>query len=296
MDQHDQHDQHRRHDQAAERRQLGSSDQPVEDVLVQEFESTVAEGANRLNRTWRALIITGLFGGIDVGLGLLAMLAVLDATGSKLLGGLAFGIGLYALRLAHSELFTEDFLVPINAIVAGHGTWGQLLRLWVTTLVTNLVGGWSFTWVVVAAFPRFDDVLMESTSSYMDKGLTLETAALAVLAGFTITLVTRMNQGSKEGIATLANSLISGLLVVGLGMLHGALSSAVIFGAMHAGAETTYLQWLVWFAWVIPLNMAGGLVMLTLPRLVRTWELATKERAAQRERGRMSAADEPAAG
>ena len=271
-----------RRNQHEEREHLGDSDEPVEDKLVEEFRSTVEEGANRLNRTWRALIITGLFGGIDVGLGLMAMLAVLDATGSKLLGGLAFGIGLYALRLAHSELFTEDFLVPINAIAAGHGTWRQLVRLWTVTLVMNLVGGWSFAWVVVAAFPAFDDVLIEAATGYMDKGLTVETAALALLAGFTITLVTRMAQGSGEGIATIANSLISGLLVVGLGMLHGALSSAVIFGAMHAGADISYLSWLVWFAWVIPLNMAGGLLMLTLPRLVRTWELVREEREALR--------------
>lgn len=268
--------------EAQERRRLGEHGHALEDALVEEFENTVTEGANRLNRTRRALVITGLFGGIDVGLGLLAMLAVLDATGSKLLGGLAFGIGLYALRLAHSELFTEDFLLPINAIAAGHGTWLQLLRLWNVTLVMNLVGGWVFAWMVVAAFPRFEDLLLEATTDYMGKGLTLETAALAVLAGFTITLVTRMSQGSSEGIATLANSLISGLLVVGLGMLHGAMSSTIIFAAMHAGAETTYLQWLVWFSWVIPLNMLGGLLILTLPRLVRTWELLTAERAEQR--------------
>lgn len=268
-------------DEVDERRRLGASDEPVEDVLVEEFRTTVAEGANRLNRTWRALVITGLFGGIDVGLGLMAMLAVLHATGSELLGGLAFGIGLYAMRLAHSELFTEDFLLPINAVVSRHGTWGQLLRLWATTLVTNLVGGWAFAWIVVAAFPAYEGVLVESAMGYMEKGLTLETAALAVLAGFTITLITRMNQGSSEGIATLANSLISGLLVVGLGMLHGALSSAVIFGAMHAGADIPYLDWLIWFCWVIPLNMVGGLVILAVPRLLRTWELVAKERAAQ---------------
>jgi formate/nitrite transporter FocA (FNT family) len=267
--------------QAQERRRLGASDEPVEDALVEEFEKTVAEGANRLNRTWRALIITGLFGGIDVGIGLLAMLAVMDATGSKLLGGIAFGIGLYALRLAHSELFTEDFLLPINAVVSRHGTWWQLLRLWAATLATNLLGGWAFSWLVVAAFPRFDEILVETAKGYMAGGPTLESGSLAVLAGFTITLITRMNQGSSEGIATLANSLISGLLVVGLGMLHGALSSSVIFGAMHAGADIPYTDWLVWCAWVIPLNMAGGLVILTLPRLVRTWELVVRERAAQ---------------
>ena len=272
---------HGRKSEAEERSQLGASDEPVEDALVEEFERTVTEGANRLNRTWRALIVTGLFGGIDVGIGLLAMLAVLDATGSKLLGGLAFGIGLYALRLAHSELFTEDFLVPINAVVARHGSWVQLLRLWGTTLVTNLAGGWAFTWLVVSAFPRFDDLLVESASGYMEDGLTLETGSLAVLAGFTITLITRMNQGSNEGIATLANSLISGFLVVGLAMHHGALTSAIIFGAMHAGADIPYVDWLVWCLWVIPLNMLGGLVILTAPRLVRTWELVQKERARQ---------------
>ncbi|MFC7457411.1 formate/nitrite transporter family protein [Brachybacterium sp. GCM10030267] len=267
--------------EADERARLGESDEPVEDKLVEEFQNTVAEGANKLNRTWRAQIITGLFGGIDVGLGLMAMLAVLEATDSKLLGGLAFGIGLFACRLAHSELFTEDFLLPINAVMARRGTWWQLVRLWVVTLAMNLIGGWLFMWFVVAAFPRFESVLTETATGYMEKGLTSETVSLALLAGFTITLITRMNQGSSEGMVTLANSLIAGFLVVGLGMLHGALNAVVIFGAMHAGAAISYVDWLIWFAWVIPLNVLGGLLMLAFPRLIRTWELVQKERAAE---------------
>lgn len=263
------------------RKELGRSDEPVEDELVEEFENTVAEGADRLNRTWRALVITGLFGGIDVGLGIMAMLAVKDATGSDLLAGMAFGIGLFALRLAHSELFTEDFLIPINAVVAKHGTWLQLCRLWTVTLVANLAGGWLFMWVVAAAFPQFEQLLLETSVKYMESGLTLETAALAILAGSTITLSTRMSQGTSNDVVTALISLISGLLVVGLGMLHGALNSIVIFGAMHLGAAISYSDWFVWFLWVIPLNMAGGLVIITLPRLIRTLELIKKERAAQ---------------
>ncbi|MFF0904516.1 UNVERIFIED_CONTAM: formate/nitrite transporter family protein [Kocuria sp. CPCC 205316] len=263
------------------RKELGRSDEPVEDELVEEFENTVAEGADRLNRTWRALVITGLFGGIDVGLGIMAMLAVKDATGSDLLAGMAFGIGLFALRLAHSELFTEDFLIPINAVVAKHGTWLQLCRLWTVTLVANLAGGWLFMWVVGAAFPQFEQLLLETSVKYMESGLTLETAALAILAGSTITLSTRMSQGTSNDVVTALISLISGLLVVGLGMLHGALNSIVIFGAMHLGAAISYSDWFVWFLWVIPLNMAGGLVIITLPRLIRTLELIKKERAEQ---------------
>ena len=263
------------------RKELGRTDEPVEDELVEEFQNTVAEGDDRLSRTWRALAITGLFGGIDVGLGIMAMLAVKEATGSPLLAGMAFGIGLFALRLAHSELFTEDFLIPINAVVARHGTWLQLIRLWVVTLVANLAGGWLFMWVVAAAFPRLEQTLVETSLQYVEDGLTLETAALAVLAGSTITLTTRMSQGTDNDVVTALIALVGGLLVVGLGMLHGALNSIVIFGAMHTGAAISYTDWFVWFLWVIPLNMVGGLVIITLPRLIRTLELLKKERAEQ---------------
>ena len=269
-------------DSESKRRSSGRTDQPLEDELVEGFQNTVQEGADRLHRTWRALIITGLFGGIDVGLGIMAMLAVMDVTDSKLLAGIAFGVGLLALRLAHSELFTEDFLLPINAVVAGHGTWWSLVRLWGGTLLANLVGGWVFMWVVVAAFPDFTDSLVEVASGYVADGIGLETVCLALLAGSTITLMTRMQQGTDNDMMTAVISLIGGLLVVGLGMLHGALNSIVIFGAMHAGWDYSYLDWLGWFAWVIPFNMLGGLVIISLPRLVRTWELLMAERRGEK--------------
>ena len=269
-------------DSESKRRSSGRTDQPLEDELVEEFQNTVQEGTDRLHRTWRALIITGLFGGIDVGLGIMAMLAVMDVTDSKLLAGIAFGVGLLALRLAHSELFTEDFLLPINAVVAGHGTWWSLVRLWGGTLLANLVGGWVFMWVVVAAFPDFTDSLVEVASGYVADGIGLETVCLALLAGSTITLMTRMQQGTDNDMMTAVISLIGGLLVVGLGMLHGALNSIVIFGAMHAGWDYSYLDWLAWFAWVIPLNMIGGLVIISIPRLIRTWELLMAERRGER--------------
>ncbi|WP_298583169.1 formate/nitrite transporter family protein [uncultured Kocuria sp.] len=266
------------------RKELGRTDEPLEDELVEEFDNTVTEGAERLTRTWRALVITGLFGGIDVGVGILAYLAVKEATGSDLLAGAAFGFGLLALQLAHSELFTENFLVPIYAVVSRHSTWLQLGRFWTVTLLTNLLGGWLFTWFVVAGFPQFHDTLEKSARQYLEGGLTLESAALALLAGSTITLGTRMAQGSGSEVVHTFIALIDGLLVVGLGMLHGALNSAIIFGAMHAGADISYTEWLLWMLWVIPLNMVGGLVVITLPRLVRTLELIKKERAKQNRR------------
>ncbi|WP_255449038.1 formate/nitrite transporter family protein [Cellulomonas sp. JZ18] len=112
------------------------------------FDRLVEEGEDRLSRPWLPLVSTGLLGGIDVGTGALAYLVVLEQTGDHLLAGLAFSIGFVALLLARSELFTENFLVPVTALVARRGTLRQLLRLWGATLVLNLLGagpsrGWS---------------------------------------------------------------------------------------------------------------------------------------------------------
>ena len=45
------------------------------------------------------------------------MLVVRHETGSQLLGALAFGIGFITLVLAGSELFTENFMIPVAALV-----------------------------------------------------------------------------------------------------------------------------------------------------------------------------------
>lgn len=269
------------------RRKLGKTDAPAEDVLVEEARRTARAGADRLNRSWRTLIVTGLFGGIDVGLGIMAMVLVKEATGSVVLGGMAFGVGLIALKMAHSELFTEELLVPINAVVAGQGTLLQLLRLWAVTLLGNLFGGWAFTYLLVVAFPGYHEAFISTAEGYLVDRPWAVAVALAVLAGSTITLVTRMQQGTEDDVASMVMALISGMLVVGMGMLHGALNSIIIFAAIHAGAEITYGQWFVWFLWVIPANMLGGVLIMTLPRLLRSGELLMAIR-----RGELSIEDE----
>lgn len=127
---------------------------PGERRVAEAAERIIAEGRPRLHRTWASLVATSLLGGIDVGVGIMALLFVRHETGSELLSGLAFSIGLIALLLGHSELFTEGFLVPVTTVIAGAATWLDLARLWATVLVMNLVGGWIFTWIVIQAFPE----------------------------------------------------------------------------------------------------------------------------------------------
>lgn len=257
-------------DQKEQRRRLGGDEFDIEEELVDEAATTVVEGSKRLNRKWPELIVTGFFGGVDVGLGILAMVLVKQATGSDILAGMAFGIGLLALKLAHSELFTEEFLLPLNAVVAGQGTWVQVLRLWSVTLVTNLLGGLAFVWLIVLGLPEYHATITDYAVGYVDQSSLVVMIALSVLAGATITLSTRMQQGTTNDVVTALTCPVSGLLVIGLSMLHGALNAIVIFAAMLAGADISIGTFAQWFAIVIPFNMLGGLLVIALPRVVRT--------------------------
>jgi formate/nitrite transporter FocA (FNT family) len=262
------------------RAELGESDGPVEDELTEAFETIVSEGAQRLHRTWREVLSTGLAGGLEVATGVLALFAVLSETGSHLLGGLAFSIGFIALLLARSELFTEGFLVPVTAVVAGRAGWPQLVKLWAGTLVANLIGGWLFTWLIMTAFPELGGTAIESAKTFVDAPLDLRTVCLALLAGSTLTLMTRMQHGTRSDPAKIVAAIAGGFLLAGLSLFHSILDSLIIFSALHAGAPFGYADWLGWFWYTVLLNMAGGLVVVTFLRLLRSKELIQQERAA----------------
>jgi formate-nitrite transporter family protein len=262
----------------ARRREIGETDAPVEDELQQSFAQIVDEGTQRLHRTWRTVLVTGTFGGMEVGLGVMAYLAVQHETGNHLLAGLAFGVGFVALLLAKSELFTENFLVPITALMAGEARWRDLLKLYGATLGANLVSGWLFMWLVVLAFPQWAPTLTEAATHYVSAPFGLQSVCLAVLGGSTITLMTRMQHGTTSDGVKIVAAFAGGFLLAGLQLFHSILDSLLIFGAIHAGAPIGYGDWLGWFGYTVVFNVLGGILLVTALRLLRTKELLQEHR------------------
>ncbi|MDK3257463.1 formate/nitrite transporter family protein [Blastococcus capsensis] len=264
------------------REELGESSAPVEDEVSEAFDRILSEGAQRLHRTWREVLATGLAGGFEVATGLLALLAVYAATGSHLLAGLAFSVGFVALVLGRSELFTEGFLVPVTAVVAGRASIRQLGKLWAGTLVANLVGGWLVTWLIVRALPDLRDTATEMAAHFVLSPLNLQSISLAVLAGMAMTLMTRMQHGSSSDMVKVIAAVIGGFLIGGLQLFHSIVESLMAFAALHAGAPFGYADWLAWFWYTALFNVLGGLVVVTTTRLVRSKELVERERSAVR--------------
>jgi formate/nitrite transporter FocA (FNT family) len=242
------------------------------------FERLLDEGQQRLGRSWPGLLATGFMGGVDVGAGVLALLLVEHATGSKLLGGLAFSIGFIALTLARSELFTENFLVPVAAVVAKRSPWGALPRLWGATLVTNLAGGWLVTAILMVGFPALRETAVEAGSFYVGLGATWRAFALAIVGGMLITLMTHMQHASPSEGVQLVPAVAIGFLLGAGQVNHAIVASLVCFAALQAGAPFGYADWLGVLGLAVLGNMIGGLGLVTLLRLLQVPNKVIAER------------------
>jgi formate/nitrite transporter FocA (FNT family) len=250
-----------------------------EEELGNAVDRIVSEGSPRLQRPLLDLLATGLVAGLEVSLGVVALLFVVHATGSQLIGGLAFSFGFVALLLGRSELFTEGFLVPLTVVAAGEARMRDVLRFWLGSAVGNLAGGWFLMWIAMRAYPELHGQAIESARVFIDHGTTLQALCLAVLAGSVITLMTRMHNGTDDMGVRVFASVFTAFILAGLGLAHSILESLLIFGALHTGhAPFGYGDWAGWFGWTVLGNMIGGIGLVTTLRLVRSRELLAAHR------------------
>jgi formate-nitrite transporter family protein len=109
--------------------------------------------------------------------------------------------------------------------------------------------------------------------------MSTETVALSLLGGMAITLMTRMQHGTDSMIGKIAAAVAGAFLLAGLQMFHSILDSLLIFGALSTGeVPFGYLDWLGWFGYVVVGNVAGGLGLVTLLRLLRSKDRIQEER------------------
>ncbi|MEO6570067.1 MAG: formate/nitrite transporter family protein [Ilumatobacteraceae bacterium] len=267
-------------------------DPSVENVPAA-FERAIDEGSARCSRSWLALMATGAIGGFDVGVGVLVLLIVRESTGSVLLGALAFPVGFIALTLGNSELFTENFFVPVAAVVARRVRFRQLVRLWIVTLVANLVAGWIVAGLIVTALPKLGIVASEASRDYLDPGIGMQSTASALLGGMVITLMTWLLHSTESMPAKLVAAYALAFTLVAGPLAHSIVGSIELFAALISGADFGYADWLGFVSWTALLNLIGGVGLVTALRLVQigrsqieseqamTEEIAVDERSPQ---------------
>ena len=245
------------------------------------YEQTRKEGQRRLARPPLELAATALVGGFDVSVGVVAYALAANAVhgpGGQLAGAIAVGVGFVFIVVGRSELFTENFLIPVAGLERDRlASWLKLGELWLVALVFNLAGG-----VLIAVVVTSHDVLPRGTAGeftrlaeHISSRSTLPAFLSAVLAGALMTVMTWFVEGAADSLGVrIVMAWVTGA-VIALGTFNHAIVSTLelIFG-MRAGADVDTSQLFANLGLAVAGNLIGGLCLVTFVRTVQAAESA----------------------
>lgn len=232
------------------------------------YEVIRREGLKELERPTAALFWSGLAAGLSMGFSFLAegllQSFLPDAKWSHLVATLGYSVGFVVVILGSQQLFTENTLTPIIPLLARRTMERarNVLRLWSTVLLANLIGALLFSFVLArfaVVSPDVYPVLSELSGKVMQHDFAT-TVLHGVYAGWLIALLVWMLPGAET--AKLPVIVIMTYLVGLGGFAH------VIAGA----SEVFYAVWRSEASWgratggfLLPAllgNLLGGLTMV----------------------------------
>lgn len=241
----------------------------------------IEEGRRRLSMPLLEEAATGFIAGVTVVFGIIA-LGVTDTLlapdlgngPARVAGAAAFGVGIVFLVVGRSELFSENFFDPVAAAIEDRGTkaWAQLLRLWASILILNLIGG-----CVLVALLAVDGSLPDGTAEtlvHIAEQISAKswqaTLVRSVLAGTLITLLSYMLLACETDTARVLVAFLVGF-VLALGPFdHVVVSALHLTFAIWDSGTVGYRDLWRNVSLAASGNVAGGLLLITLTHTAQT--------------------------
>jgi formate/nitrite transporter FocA (FNT family) len=237
------------------------------------------EGERRLSRRPLSAGATGLVGGFDVMIGVAiattvagALTSVLPAKLASVIGALTFGIGFVLISIGRSELFSENFLIPVGAVMERRQPLRRLPVLWLPTLAANIAG--MFILAVIFSVSKVLDhsalVAAGHTANVFAQRSAGSAFLSAVVAGLVMTLWTWLGIAVRTDIGRVWVALLIGFTIAAPSMNHVIVGTGeMMFGVLGGHSSATWGDVGVNFALALGGNLVGGTLFVTLTRFVQ---------------------------
>lgn len=274
--------------ETAERRRRPARDDGRRDAVLDQEPVEIGErgadvGRERLSRTWLDILVTGVIGGIEVFFGGLAGAAVIGGLfaldpsiplyAALIAAALVFPAGFVFVILGRSELFTENFLIPVVAVLTRRASPVQLLRVWGFSWLGNMAGCAALAALVLVPH-ALGDSIMNGYAHYAAYKLSvpaLGTFVSAVLAGAIMTMLTWLLLAVRNSVVKVMAIWAAGWVLFATNVSHAIVGSALIFvGFTQTGHSVVDV--LRWVGLATAGNLVGGVGFVTMFRMVQMWE------------------------
>jgi formate/nitrite transporter FocA (FNT family) len=264
-----------RRQQAAAPPPAQDSQKHLERPSAEEIYEQVANNARQeLGRSTVSLIISGLAGGIFMGLSALGTaiaLAMLTPPGTHPSGTVEFiakmfyPIGFIVVIIGRSQLFTENTLYPVALVLSEKRHFWNTMRLWAAVLPSNVLGAFAFACLVSLTHALKPEFVQSLAALGLEAAHNPASTIFwsGVMGGWIIALTAWLVSGSHS---ITGSVMIIWMLtfVVGLGSFAHCIATS---GEVLVAILVHQAPWTAYPAWFFPAvagNICGGVGMVTL--------------------------------
>lgn len=252
---------------------------PVAPDPAEIFDRAVEEGDRRLDQSLLELASTSFIAGFTIVFGI-AALGVVDALVepqfgdvAHIAGALAFGVGVVFLVVGRTELFNENFFDPAAKAVDQSGSWllAPLIRLWVVTLVFNLVGGFLFALVfaVDGVLPTGTAHALGRTAEEIVHRPTKAVFASAIVGGALVSLLSFLLEGVNTVGSRISLAYLVGFLLALGPFDHVVVTAIHVYFGMLFDPVIGYQTLVETIAVATAGNFVGGLGLVTFTHVTQ---------------------------
>ncbi|MGH7581596.1 MAG: formate/nitrite transporter family protein [Gemmatimonadales bacterium] len=236
------------------------------------LEQQIIVAEEELKRSSLSLFLSGLTGGLDVGLGPFAMAVFLTlmrgtmpAPLLRLSAANLYSLGFIFVVIGRSALFTEHTTSAIQPVFDGRTSTRALLRLWGIVLAANLVGAAVVAWFAVrlgSSLHVADAIAFGQLADRMTSPPWHTIFFSGVGAGWLMGLLSWLSVAARETISQIVVVWLT-TFVIGLAGLHHCIAgSAEVLAGIFSGG-TSWLDFARFLVFAVLGNVFGGTVMVS---------------------------------
>jgi formate/nitrite transporter FocA (FNT family) len=259
------------------------SDEILDHEPQQIAERAADVGEHRLDRSRLDVLITGVIGGVEVSLGGLAAMAVVGALHEAVpgmplyarlaAGGLVFPVGFLFVIMGRSELFTENFLIPVVAVLGRERSVVSLLRIWTMSWAGNVLGCAAIA-ALLSVPHAIGDPIVAGYRDYTAYKLAVPGAGTfvsAILAGLVMTVLTWLMVAIRHPVAKCFAIFAAGYVIFATNVSHAIVGTAILSaGFFHDGHTVGDVAG--WLGIATAGNLVGGIGFVTFFRVAQARE------------------------
>lgn len=242
----------------------------IDDILDEQLE----EALSQHGRSNRALFISAISAGLDIGFSIFLMGVLHTLFADQLapsfmhvLLSLAYPLGFIFVVIGRAELFTEHTALAVIPVLNRSATIKSLLILWGIVYAGNLLGGSVFGTIMVAIPTQMEFLssgsLVELAAKMIDYNWILLIGS-GILAGWLMGLLSWLVTSSQDSISRIFIVVLI-TSVIGIGGLHHAIVGSIeVFSGMLLSPDIGIPDYLFVLLFTTLGNIIGGVVFVAL--------------------------------